>query len=429
MNRLFKVAASINVLNKKWLDTNIAYKSDLNFPFFQRAAYSPAAFLKASRPSWFSAGHQQDCSEFLKYVLDQVHEQELSLYRETLKASGRAGSSSPKRTKPLPESTLIQRNFGGQLSTTYQCLTCKNTSTLREPFTDLPLAFPSRDNKSSKNGDGKSVLIGGSSEGTSSGNRQERSTSNNTLLLEDMIDYYLKPELLQSDNRYQCESCGGLQDAERSMHITQAPEYLIFTLLRFAYNIKTQSRSKIFTDVKCPRTLRIPVSGDLPPPQSPPGGKSTFYVPPPSVKMETYSLCSVVVHSGTSSECGHYYCYARHSIPKNSMTENMEPLSGTQEDYLEDKWYLFNDSRVTYSSYNSFSSVTQKFAKDTVYIPIYKRIQEAVPQVPLREPPLRKDLRESVERDNKFYLQVSMYRRYGHHYVHLYCRVRCIFDK
>ena len=31
-----------------------------------RAAYSPASFIKASRPPWFEAGRQQDCSEFLR---------------------------------------------------------------------------------------------------------------------------------------------------------------------------------------------------------------------------------------------------------------------------------------------------------------------------------------------------------------------------
>ena len=32
-----------------------------------RSAYSPAAFVKVSRPPWFEAGRQQDCSEFLRY--------------------------------------------------------------------------------------------------------------------------------------------------------------------------------------------------------------------------------------------------------------------------------------------------------------------------------------------------------------------------
>ncbi|CAG2198272.1 USP35_38 [Mytilus edulis] len=42
----------------------------------ERPAYAPINFLAASRPPWFTAGHQQDCSEFLKYLLDQIHEEE-----------------------------------------------------------------------------------------------------------------------------------------------------------------------------------------------------------------------------------------------------------------------------------------------------------------------------------------------------------------
>ncbi len=41
----------------------------------QRPAYSPGDFLNASLPPWFTAGRQQDCSEYLKYLLDQLHEQ------------------------------------------------------------------------------------------------------------------------------------------------------------------------------------------------------------------------------------------------------------------------------------------------------------------------------------------------------------------
>ena len=49
------------------------------FAFLQhtlRALYSPSDFLKAARPPWFESGRQQDCSEFLRYLLDTLQEQE-----------------------------------------------------------------------------------------------------------------------------------------------------------------------------------------------------------------------------------------------------------------------------------------------------------------------------------------------------------------
>lgn len=37
----------------------------------QRPAISPESFLSASWPPWFTPGAQQDCSEYLKYLLDR----------------------------------------------------------------------------------------------------------------------------------------------------------------------------------------------------------------------------------------------------------------------------------------------------------------------------------------------------------------------
>jgi hypothetical protein len=44
--------------------------------YSQRSIHSPSEFLKAARPPWFEAGRQQDCSEFLRHVLETLHEQE-----------------------------------------------------------------------------------------------------------------------------------------------------------------------------------------------------------------------------------------------------------------------------------------------------------------------------------------------------------------
>ena len=398
----------------------IITKSFFFFP--QRAAYSPTAFLKASRPPWFTAGHQQDCSEFLRYLLDQLHEQENNIIRKHSKASTTPSPTgagrSPSRPNPgatCGQETLIRRTFGGQMQTTYQCLRCQTASSRTEDFTDIPLAFPDQEGScgggmGGRQGDGgsqggKAALVGGAmSVSPGAAGPGDPGGRGDSLQLEDMLGYYLKPELLQGDNRYQCETCCGLQEAERSLHITQSPDVLILTLLRFAYNTKTHSRSKIFTDVACPRTIRVPVTCNPSPHQLPPGSKSTFYLSQASVKVENYGLCSVVVHSGASSECGHYYCYARHSTPATPC--DMED-SDQAEDHLTDNWYLFNDSRVTFSSYSSFSNVSKKFAKDTIYLLVYKRITDGSAQQDPVEPPLRKDLRESVERDNKLYIQVG----------------------
>ena len=73
------------------------------------------------------------------------------------------------------------------------------------------------------------------------------------LHLNDLLQYYLKPEKLTGDNKYFCEKCNSLQDGERTLNVIKAPDHLIITLLRFSYDVKLQSRSKIFREVKYPR--------------------------------------------------------------------------------------------------------------------------------------------------------------------------------
>ena len=38
-----------------------------------------------------------------------------------------------------------------------------------------------------------------------------------------MLEAYLQPETLTGDNKYKCNKCASLQDAERSLRITAGP--------------------------------------------------------------------------------------------------------------------------------------------------------------------------------------------------------------
>ena len=46
--------------------------------YSKRSIFSPSEFLRLARPSWFEAGRQQDCSEFLTHLLDTLQEEEKS---------------------------------------------------------------------------------------------------------------------------------------------------------------------------------------------------------------------------------------------------------------------------------------------------------------------------------------------------------------
>lgn len=478
-------------------------KLQLLFAFLahtQRAAYSPRSFLEVSRPPWFTAGSQQDCSEYLRFLLDRLHEEEKTLSAlqmtspkpepattsaETLhSAVSQPVADVPSHPDPVVAEgdgrTLVERMFGGRLSTAIRCLQCHSLSEKEEPFTDLSLAFcpsmsqthgPTDDHKSSSAvGPCQGAVNGGSesSEGSvkeGSGTKMEMPVLEPTLSVTDLVDYFLAPEILENENCYFCERCASLQRAEKVMRVVASPEYLILTLLRFSYDATCHVRRKILDNVGIPLHMCLPLrqhgssvssssstavassSSD-----SPESGENLAKKLKPSQKEEgmtesrtkskkndadaemlsvPYVLSSVVMHSGMSSESGHYYSYGRNVCstdvnvaqpsPKTPESSSLsESSTATQEDigcvdHKSTDWFLFNDSRVTFTNFQSLQNVTSRFPKDTAYVLIYRK-QEVSGQAnnsgPVvngsklsGEPPLQKELMDAITKDNKLFLQ------------------------
>jgi ubiquitin carboxyl-terminal hydrolase 35/38 len=234
------------------------------------------------------------------------------------------------------------------MKSTLKCLKCRSESSRTEMFTDLPLAFPDYNSGTAaamslagggrtRNGDAMSETTSeSSSSGSSTSSSSKSGGGGKPLHLNDLVEHFLRAEKLTGDNLYYCDRCGGLQEGERTMKIVQSPEYLILTLLRFAYDTKSNSRSKIFREVKYPKTLVVPVESSVH------NNKDTTTCASKSQQStkssrrsiksvvvnrlnkcglsldfpqaDVYGLCGVVIHSGTSSDCGHYYSYGRHSL-------------------------------------------------------------------------------------------------------------------
>ncbi|KAF5923390.1 hypothetical protein HPG69_006559 [Diceros bicornis minor] len=408
------------------------------------------------------------------------------------------------------EKTLIEKMFGGKLRTHICCLNCRSTSQKVEAFTDLSLAFcpsSSLENLSFQDpAASPSTQDGGlmranvpspleepgvynpataafvcdsavnermlgsppdechCTENTSVPNESSKFLVNKdvpqkpggetTPSVTDLLNYFLAPEILTGDNQYYCENCASLQNAEKTMQITEEPEYLILTLLRFSYDQKYHVRRKILDDVSLPLVLELPVkrttsfsslseswsidvdftdiSENLAKKLKPSGTEEVC-----CPKLVPYLLSSVVVHSGISSESGHYYSYARNitsSEPSYQMCHQSETLalassrshllerespSAVIEQDLENKemskeWFLFNDSRVTFTSFQSVQKITSRFPKDTAYVLLYKK-QNSTNGLSANnstsglwvngDPPLQKELMDAITKDNKLYLQ------------------------
>uniref|UniRef100_A0A4W3K6E7 Ubiquitin carboxyl-terminal hydrolase n=1 Tax=Callorhinchus milii TaxID=7868 RepID=A0A4W3K6E7_CALMI len=428
---------------------SIMKKLQLLFAFLahtQRAAYAPQSFFEASRPPWFTPGSQQDCSEYLRFLLDRIHEEEKTcriLHRENTPQSSAATSG--HEDGPTPHNrpteklcvsnsnpcsddrgkTLIEKMFGGKLQTTICCLNCKSTSQKQEAFTDLSLAFPPCLDQ---------VLEAGSGSGGGQG-PEVLCEDHQTMSVPRLINYFLAPEILNGENKYYCETCGSLQNAQKELQVVDEPEYLILTLLRFSYDAKSHIRRKILDDVVLPLVLQLPV--DKPPVPTSPGenqlvvSDSTENVPKKLKSSDSvnssdphrvpYLLSSIVVHSGMSSESGHYYCYGDLrglSSPSPGCTAHTEPSTSViwQDANCREtakEWFLFNDSRVTFTSFQSVQNVTSRFPKDTAYVLFYRKqdaghgvLPSAINGVWVNgEPPLQKELMDAITKDNKLYLQ------------------------
>lgn len=197
---------------------------------------------------------------------------------------------------------LVHRVFGGESKITYQCAQCDTSSHNTDKFMDLQLCFPAE--------------------------IQE----NQEVSVQDLINYYLTPEKLTGDNKYRCDKCTKLCDAQRMIKILQAPSHLILTLKHFHYDLESRLRTKLRHKVMYNETIKVPVSTS----QS-------------CGTTETYSLYAAVVHSGYSMDYGHYFTYACDS--KNN-------------------WYKFNDSYVSCSSLDDFKSLEPP---DTPYILFYAK--------------------------------------------------------
>eukprot|EP00094_Tigriopus_californicus_P007715 TCALIF_07430-PA protein Name:"Similar to USP35 Ubiquitin carboxyl-terminal hydrolase 35 (Homo sapiens)" AED:0.04 eAED:0.04 QI:47/1/0.90/1/1/1/11/0/1115 len=274
-------------------------------------------------------------------------------------SSSSSSSTSPSVQRPLHEPrlvSLVQKHLGGKLRTRYQCSKCQNVSEHREIFTELHLAVPADQS-------GKTNQL------------------NDNLTMQSLVSSYLSEETLEGDNQYHCDTCQGLQDAVKSVHLLEGPHHLLCTLLRFKYDRAVNRKSKVFTNINYKLTLSLPIQD--------PTNESG------QVREEHYALYAIVIHSGYSSDGGHYYTYAR-----------PPPRSAKELDC--DTWYIFNDSKVSFGDFQSFKDVGKQFPRDVAYQLLYKKMEpvdESRPQRTMGRKPLRADLKSALDKDNLKFLR------------------------
>lgn len=249
---------------------------------------SPISFVEVLKREniLFNTTMHQDAHEFLNFLLNELSD------------------CIQKNIESLPDSkrseNFINKLFQGTLTNRIKCLTCDTTTSRVEPFLDFPIEV-----KDDEETDIQAVFKG-----------------------------YQQREMLSGSNKFYCNECCGLQEAERVVGLKQLPHILALHLKRFKYSEEQNSNIKLFNKIRYPLMLNV---------------CSTF-----SSISKTYELNGIVVHMGGGPQHGHYVSLCK--------TERFG-------------WLLFDDETV--ESVNE--DTVLKFVGDshtltTAYVLFYKEV-------------------------------------------------------
>ncbi|KAL9643966.1 hypothetical protein ABK040_005434 [Willaertia magna] len=242
--------------------------------------------------SLFRGYEQQDSQEFLRYLLDGLHE---DLNRITVK---------PKWVElvDIPNESVIQKSnrwyynyiernnsfitdlFLGQLKSSITCTKCNKESINFDPFMDISLPI---DFKSS---------------------RSYFSRLSSLVSVDECLKYFTTDELLTKADQVYCSSCAKHTDCRKTLSFFRLPKILVIQLKRFSNNEKLLNEVSVNID-----DLVFDKYIDK-------EAKAEFY----KKEKVKYHLLAVIRHYG-SLRGGHYLCNARIS---------------------ENEWVEYNDSKV-----------------------------------------------------------------------------------
>eukprot|EP00742_Colponemidia_sp_Colp-10_P002945 GILJ01003142.1.p1 GENE.GILJ01003142.1~~GILJ01003142.1.p1 ORF type:complete len:357 (+),score=49.31 GILJ01003142.1:43-1113(+) len=196
----------------------------------------------------FRSYMHQDAHEFFNYVLNECME---ILNKENANTQGSRAQNGTNDTKP--KRTWVQDIFEGTLTNETRCLCCETVTSRDEPFIDL------------------SVDIEQNSSITS------------------CLKNFSSTETLSKQDKFFCDQCACLQEAEKRMRIKKLPRILALHLKRFKFVEQLQRHKKLAHRVVFPVELKLcNTSDDCEDPN------------------REYRLFAVVVHIGSGPMHGHY---------------------------------------------------------------------------------------------------------------------------
>ncbi|ORZ01844.1 hypothetical protein BCR41DRAFT_210544 [Lobosporangium transversale] len=218
---------------------------------------------------------------------------------------------------PIPKEALS--SFQGTAVNQIACGTCGTVSSNKEEFYDLTVPLPRAD----------------------------------IAELQALVDIFPTIEKLndENNNKYFCDKCKSLQDATRSTILESVPTNLIISLNRFEFDVVRAQRIKINTPLHLSENINIKVRDGQ--------------------EAQSYSLYAVVIHTGDSANHGHYYTYARDSAAVDVVTAKDQDAA---------TWLIYNDTRITISSFEAMQQSLERSRADTPYMLFFRKICHISPK-------------------------------------------------
>jgi ubiquitin carboxyl-terminal hydrolase 9/13 len=233
---------------------------------------SPQRFLEIFKRDneMFRTSMHQDAHEFYGLVLNAVisnveaaaqRMKELdpsrndpdSAFKSALTSTAMAMGLMSGSGARSPGTGWVHDIFEGVLTSETKCLTCETASQRDETFLDLSIDLDEHSSVTS------------------------------------CLRKFSAEEMLCERNKFQCDNCGGLQEAEKRMKIKKLPQILTLHLKRFKYTEDMTRLQKLFHRVVYPYHLRM--------------FNTTDDAEDPD---RLYELYAIVVHIGSNAYHGHY---------------------------------------------------------------------------------------------------------------------------
>ncbi|XP_051147198.1 ubiquitin carboxyl-terminal hydrolase 3-like isoform X2 [Andrographis paniculata] len=217
-------------------------------------AIAPKRFIQRLRKEndVFRGFMHQDAHEFLNFLLNQLVD---ILEKESHKATNEVavnGSISGQVNGVKHDQTVnwVHENFQGILTNETRCLWCETVTARDETFLDLSLDI-------------------------------EQNTS-----ITSCLKNFSSTETLNAEDKFFCDKCCSLQEAQKRMKIKKPPRILVIHLKRFKFMEQLNRHKKLSYRVVFPLELKLSNTTE-------------------DADLE-YSLNGVVVHVGVGPNHGHY---------------------------------------------------------------------------------------------------------------------------